>query len=393
MRLRAAALALLLVAAGGAASGAQASGYEFCNATSYILESAIAFRLDDEVKSKGWFRLDPGACRTVLPGRIRKAPYFVYARSIDAYPGAAKLFNGSTPLCVGAESFELAAQGECRAPGHDEVGFFQVDAEPGADWRTLFAEPEDFSLKEAEVAGAQRLLKLTSDPAIKVDGIEGENTDKAVQTFQEDAGQKPDGRLSPELFTALADRAEAQLASQGLDLCNRTGHLVWAALGLPTPDAAKPIVEESFGAAEPGEAAPVEVAAEPGDTPAPEAENPEAENPKPEEGPDRIVDAPEPVARWESSGWVRLAPDACAKVVRGPLRTEAYYYAEAVNGDDEAIVIDGVPQIWAGDEEFCVKSTRFLIRGRSNCAARGYVGRKFRRIEAPEEGYKVITLK
>ncbi len=43
---------------------------QFCNKTSYVLDLAIALEEKDAAASRGWFRVDPGACRSVLQGEI-----------------------------------------------------------------------------------------------------------------------------------------------------------------------------------------------------------------------------------------------------------------------------------------------------------------------------------
>ena len=43
---------------------------QFCNKTSYVLDLALALEEKDAAATRGWLRVDPGACRTVLQGAI-----------------------------------------------------------------------------------------------------------------------------------------------------------------------------------------------------------------------------------------------------------------------------------------------------------------------------------
>ena len=43
---------------------------QFCNKTSYVLDLALALEENGAAATRGWFRVDPGACRSVLQGAI-----------------------------------------------------------------------------------------------------------------------------------------------------------------------------------------------------------------------------------------------------------------------------------------------------------------------------------
>ena len=74
--------------------------------------------------------------------------------------------------------------------------------------------------------------------------------------------------------------------------------------------------------------------------------------------------------RWVSEGWWRIAPGACATVVRGDLRQRWYY----VHTQDE------VP--FAGEGyRFCVTREAFTIEGDTGCGERGYDSASFARID------------
>ena len=90
-----------------------------------------------------------------------------------------------------------------------------------------------------------------------------------------------------------------------------------------------------------------------------------------------------------SSGWIRIAPGECRKAIKGALRDRPYYvYGEAVDERGVAVRKDGARVTWAGTKTFCTKPTRFDIKGRSDCAARGFDSREF--IEVDPDGEPLL---
>jgi uncharacterized membrane protein len=57
---------------------------QFCNKTSYVLDLALALEENDAAATRGWFRVDPGACKGVLQGAISADKLFVHARALSA---------------------------------------------------------------------------------------------------------------------------------------------------------------------------------------------------------------------------------------------------------------------------------------------------------------------
>ena len=66
---------------------------------------------------------------------------------------------------------------------------------------------------------------------------------------------------------------------------------------------------------------------------------------------------------WISEGWWRVEPKGCRDILRGGLSAR-YYYLRGVH-----IGVDGA---WDGNRFFCVARDNFTIKGRDNCAKRGY---------------------
>ena len=320
--------------------------YRFCNATSYALQGAIAVPqsasalrgsddgapVSDSTElagattgwaTQGWTEILPGECASVATGAVVKGDYYVFARSIDAHKGPTKFFSGNFSFCTLPDTFTISTRENCAAHGYDAFDFIRVPVKAGDEWTTTFGEPRDFSMDEARVAGAQRLLIDNGLRVPKIDGYAAKNTERAVMAFQRAGGLKVTGAIDDALISALVEGAKREQAKFGLSLCNKTNNLVWASVAVSRADE---------------------------DT---------------------------------SSGWIRIAPKACAKAIKDKLEAKPYFiYAEATD-DKGAIAMTGTKRmIWSGRDTFCVKTTRFNIKGREACAMRGYDERPFLKVDA-----------
>lgn len=76
-----------------------------------------------------------------------------------------------------------------------------IDHELRFDGTLLVLHSHDY-MKRESVKTVQRLLKLLHHD-IKVDGIYGPNTEKAVQAFQKSCGLKTDGKVGPKTWKAM----------------------------------------------------------------------------------------------------------------------------------------------------------------------------------------------
>lgn len=302
--------------------------YRFCNKTSYVLDGAIAVEEGGAWTSRGWLRLPPGDCGTMLEGAIGERGYHVFARSIDAHEGSVKYFSGNERFCIVEREFAIEGREQCAMRGYDSADFLKVDTKPGADWATTFSEASDYTMEQARIAGAQRLLKDIGFSITRIDGIAARNTLRAVEAFQRSANISVTGKIDEALIGQLTARARAEHETIGLNFCNRTEELVWAAVGYRNGG---------------------------GDM---------------------------------SSGWIRIEPRTCRKSIRGKLSGDPYFaYAEAVDDAGSVARRNGEPMIWGGTENFCTKATRFQIRGRDRCAARGFDQRGFMRVETGGKPY------
>lgn len=87
--------------------------------------------------------------------------------------------------------------------------------------------------------------------------------------------------------------------------------------------------------------------------------------------------------KWVSEGWWRVEPKACQDILRGALKAR-YYYLRGVH-----LGVDGA---WDGNRMFCVARDNFTIKGRGNCAKRGYGQAGFFEIDTGDYATWVLNL-
>jgi len=86
---------------------------------------------------------------------------------------------------------------------------------------------------------------------------------------------------------------------------------------------------------------------------------------------------------WMSEGWWAVAPGACADLIKAPLNARYYY----LYGTDSAA------GAWDGGTAFCTgRDEKFAIKGRADCARRGYDRKRFFQIDTEDNLNKVQTL-
>ena len=84
-----------------------------CNRTSYRVEAAVGLEKRANVATRGWFRIDPGACRQVVDGPLDVDMVYLHARTPPVY-GSAPLPQAShADLCIRDGDFEIANARGC----------------------------------------------------------------------------------------------------------------------------------------------------------------------------------------------------------------------------------------------------------------------------------------
>jgi len=325
------ALAGVVTAAVLFAAPAQAA-LEFCNRSSYLLDAASAHQVEGGYLVQGWLTLDPGQCKTAVEENLGDGEYYAFARTRPAHGASRRLTSGDRMLCIDTTDFSFVSANGCTDRGLQKVEFARVDTEGRSDWTATFTESGNYDDKRARIAGAQRLLRELDYEPGSIDGFSGGRTTRAIKEFQKANGLPDDGKVTQDLFAALEAAGERRQRRAGFHFCNDTQLLVWAAIGYRKSD------------------------------------------------------------EWRSSGWIRVPAGNCAPAMTSALDEPVYYaYAEAVTEGGDVATRNEVPLVWGGDRSFCTKPTRFFIRGRTNCAARGYDEVPFQEVDV--SGQETYTMR
>ena len=95
---------------------------QLCNRMSYVVEAAIGIEDKGAAATRGWFRIDPGQCRTVLQGEVQAESLYVHARALPVYGASPLPQGGHADLCVATENFVLAAARACSGRAGQKLG-------------------------------------------------------------------------------------------------------------------------------------------------------------------------------------------------------------------------------------------------------------------------------
>ena len=297
---------------------------EICNRTSFVLETALGIEDQGTAATRGWFRVDPGACRIVMRGDPAFDKLFVHARTLPVYGAVKPLFPSAVELCVGEGDFLIAGARRC-AEKQRLAAFGEMRPRESENGKAVhIVEPADYSPEQARLAAIQRLLTLAGVDAEPIDGVSGPRTDAALGSFLHERGLSADAAASPKFLDLLVDSVRGG-AGPGLQWCNETAHAVMAALGT-------------------------------------------------EEG-----------GHVTARGWWRVAAGACVRPDL-PRKTGArvYSFAEAVDEAGAAIERNGKPLAWGGSTRLCVRNSRFELSEHNDCPARGLTMQGFAAVELPQ---------
>ncbi len=84
-----------------------------CNRTSYRLDAAIGLEKRANVATRGWFRIDPGACRQIVDGPLDVDMVYVHGRTPPVYGSAPLPQANHAELCIRDGDFEIANARGC----------------------------------------------------------------------------------------------------------------------------------------------------------------------------------------------------------------------------------------------------------------------------------------
>ncbi len=295
-----------------AAAGAARADLEICNRTSFVVEAAIGVETKGAAATRGWFRVDPGACRSVLRGEVTADHLYLHARALPLYGTLRPLSASHVNLCAGSGDFLIAGATKCGKAEERLVPFAEVrPSKSGSNASIYVAESAGFEPEQARIAAIQRLLTLAGFDAEPIDGTLGAKSEAALLAFLKSRNLTMEAVLRAEFLDTLIAAARDSTAP-GLLWCNDTKHIVMAALAL-------------------------------------------------EDG-----------TTVTTRGWWRIDPGACLRPeIPRRVTGRVFSFAEAVDGAGTAIERKGRPLVWGGSNKFCVKNVRFEIQDHKNCEAQG----------------------
>jgi len=301
-------------------SSAQAD-LKLCNRMSYVIEAAIGIDDKAATATRGWFRIDPAACRVVAQGTLTADRILLNARALGVYGSSPIPQNGSDTLCIAPENFVIAAARQCRT-GQTPAPFTQITPTQAEDGNLVayLAEDSEYDDEQARLAGIQRLLVIAGYDAAPIDGVDGPKTQGALAAFLKSRGLTPDIVQSPNFFATMIDAVQSP-SSTGLTWCNDTPHKVMAAVGT---DDGKTVV---------------------------------------------------------SRGWYRIDPGKCLHpdVTGQPKRI--FSFAEAVDAENRTVKFRDKPLNWGGATPLCTRENKFEISDQADCGTRGLASAGFAAVD------------
>ena len=290
---------------------------KLCNRMSYVVEAAIGIDDKSATATRGWFRIDPAACRVVLQGALTADRILLNARALGVYGASPIPQSGNDTLCIAPENFVIAAARQCRA-GQTPAPFTQITPTRTDDGNLVayLAEDSEYDDEQARLAGIQRLLVIAGYDAAPIDGVDGPKTQGALSAFLKSRGLGLDIVQSPNFFTTMVNAVQSP-SSTGLTWCNDTPHRVMAAVA--TDDG-------------------------------------------------KIV---------TSRGWYRIDPGKCLHPDVTGQPKQVFSFAEAVDGENRTIKLRDKPLNWGGPKELCTRENKFEINEQVDCGSRGFTALGF----------------
>jgi uncharacterized membrane protein len=306
---------------------------QICSRMSYVVEAAIAVEDKAAAATRGWFRVDPGQCRTVLQGPIDNAKLYIHARALAVYGGPPLPQQGHANFCVGSDSFTLPATQNCNRVGQKIARFTAVKPSETEKGVTAYlAEDAEYTDEQARDAAIQRLLVIAGYDANPIDGVRGAKTDAALAQFAADNKLDNTAATRADFFDVLIAAAQKPNGA-GFAWCNETKNSVLAALGV-----------EDKGA---------------------------------------IV----------TRGWYRIAPGKCLRPDLTGKPQRLYSFGEAVGADGLPIKDSSRPAgqtvSWGGSTILCTRSSKFELSDHKDCGGLGLTASGFATVELSGGGTTV----
>jgi uncharacterized membrane protein len=299
---------------------------KLCNRMSYVVEAAIGIDDKAATATRGWFRIDPAACRVVAQGTLSADRILLNARVLGVYGASPIPQNGNDALCVASDDFVIAAARQCRA-GQTPAPFTQVTPTQSEDGNlaVYLAEDSEYDDDQARLAGIQRLLVIAGYDAAPIDGVDGPKTQAALAAFLRSRGFASDIVQSPNFFTTMIEAVQSP-SSTGLTWCNDTKHKVMAAVAT---DDGKAVV---------------------------------------------------------SRGWYRVDPGKCLHPDVTGQPKQIFSFAEAVDGENRTVKVKDKPLNWGGATPLCTRESKFETNEQGDCGSRGFATTGFTAVDMSAGG-------
>ncbi|MEA2862233.1 MAG: hypothetical protein QOC84_189 [Bradyrhizobium sp.] len=299
---------------------------KLCNRMSYVVEAAIGIDDKAATATRGWFRIDPAACRVVVQGTLAADRILLHARALGVYGASPVPQNGGDTLCVAADNFVIAAARQCRT-GQTPAPFTEINPKTAEDGNLVayLAEDSEYDDEQARLAGIQRLLVIAGYDAAPIDGVDGPKTQAALAAFLKTRGLAADVVQTPNFFTTMVEAVQSPSAT-GLTWCNDTPHKVMAAVG--TGDG-KTVV---------------------------------------------------------SRGWYRIDPGKCLHPDVAGQPRQVFSFAEAVDGENRTVKLKDRALNWGGAKELCTRESKFEINEQGDCGNRGLAATGFAAVDMSSGG-------
>ena len=284
---------------------------KLCNRMSYVVEVAIGIDDKAATATRGWFRIDPAACRVVAQGTLTADRILLNARALGVYGASPIPQSGRDTLCVAPDNFVIAAARQCRS-GQTPAPFTQINPTKTDDGNMVayLAEDSEYDDEQARLAGIQRLLVIAGYDAAPIDGVDGPKTQAALTAFLRNRGLTADIVQSSNFFTTMIDAVQSP-SSTGLTWCNDTPHKIMAAVAT---DDGKTVV---------------------------------------------------------SRGWYRIEPGKCLHPDVTGAPKQIYSFAEAVDAENRTVKFKDRPLNWGGTTQLCTRESKFEVNEQGDCGTRG----------------------
>ena len=313
---------------------------QLCSRMSYVLEAAIAIEDRGAAATRGWFRIDPGQCRTVLQGAPPGEALYIHARALPVYGGSPLPQRGDSDFCVATDNFVLAQAQKCHRAKEHLARFTRVmPSETEKGLIAYLAEDAEYTDEQARDAGIQRLLVIAGYDANPIDGVRGTKTDVALAQFIADNKLANTAAGRSDIFDILIAAAQKPDGA-GFAWCNETGHPVMAALGV------------------------------------------------------------EDKGTVTTRGWYRVAPGKCLWPDLAGKPRRLYSFGEAVDADGQPLrhgerlaQPTTQPTSWGGASILCTRNVKFELSDHQDCAGKGLTATGFASVELTDGAGTIVRFK